>query len=379
MAGEIQMVGIVQEQHPARTRLFMQWKEMDWPVMVDSLDLLGVKVVPITLLIDEHGIVRSKGSFEDLETFLKTEYSAPSEAEPTPLARPDLERLQKTATSPDGLRRFADNIVLWGEAADLEHAISGYQRALRSEPGDGPTHFRLGVAHRKRYDSDQRQDGDFRQAIEHWGSALDADPNQYIWRRRIQQYGPRLEKPYPFYDWVETARREVVARGETPVALPVDPRGAEIAQPVENFTTDTPAKTAPDPEGRIRRDEKGFIRLEQTLVPATVAPGDTARAHLVFRPATRIEAHWNNEAGDLEVWLDPPAGWRVDRRHLSLPNPPELVSDEARRLEFEVKAPADFEGSATVPGYALYYVCEDIKGTCLYRRQDFALEVRATD
>ncbi len=373
------MVGIVQEQHPARTRLFMQWKEMDWPVMVDSLDLLGVKVVPITLLIDEHGIVRSKGSLEDLETFLKTEYPAPTEPGLKLVARPDLGQLEKTTTSPDGWRHFADNVVLWGEPADLERAISGYQRALRSKTGDGPTHFRLGVAHRRRYDSDHRQEGDFGKAIEHWGAALAADPNQYIWRRRIQQYGPRLEKPYPFYDWVETARREIVARGETPIVLPVDPRGAEIAQPAKSFTADGGAQTAPDPEGRIRRDEKGFIHLEQTLVPATVAPGDTARAHLVFRPATRIEAHWNNEAEDLEVWLDPPAGWRVDRRHLSVPNPPELVSDEPRRLELEVKTPADFEGTAIVPGYALYYVCEDVKGTCLYRRQDFAIEVQAAD
>ena len=29
----------------------------------------------------------------------------------------------------------------------------------------------------------------------------------------------------------------------------------------------------------------------------------------------------------------------------------------------------------TVPAYALYYVCEDIDGTCLYRRQDVSLEV----
>ena len=230
-----------------------------------------------------------------------------------------------------------------------------------------------------RYDSDSRQPGDFRQAVEHWGAALDADPNQYIWRRRIQQYGPRLDKPYPFYDWVDAARQEIAARGETPVSLPVDPRGAEIARPAKSFAADAGEATSPDPEGRIRRDEKGFIHLEQTLVPAKVEAGDTARAHLVFRPATDISAHWNNEAGDLEVWIDPPAGWRVDRRRLSLPNPPELVSDEARRLELEVESPADFEGAATVPGYALYYVCEDVKGTCLYRRQDFALEVQATD
>ena len=49
--GRLQMMGIIQEQHPDRCRLFMQWKQMDWPVMVDKLNLLNVSVVPITLLV----------------------------------------------------------------------------------------------------------------------------------------------------------------------------------------------------------------------------------------------------------------------------------------------------------------------------------------
>ena len=49
--GKVQMVGIIQEQHPDRCRLFMQWKQMDWPILVDSLDLLGVSGVPLTVAI----------------------------------------------------------------------------------------------------------------------------------------------------------------------------------------------------------------------------------------------------------------------------------------------------------------------------------------
>jgi hypothetical protein len=40
--GELQLVGIIQEQHPDRCRLFMQWKQMDWPILVDALNLYGV-------------------------------------------------------------------------------------------------------------------------------------------------------------------------------------------------------------------------------------------------------------------------------------------------------------------------------------------------
>ena len=69
-----------------------------------------------------------------------------------------------------------------------------------------------------------------------------------------------------------------------------------------------------------------------------------------------------------------PGEWELRRRRLSLPNPPEPVSLEARRIEFEVKAPAGAKpGPHTLSGYALYYVCEDVGGTCLYRRQDIKI------
>ena len=52
------MVGIIQEQHPDRAALFMQWKEMGWPIMVDSYNLLKAPYVPISLAIDEQGVVQ---------------------------------------------------------------------------------------------------------------------------------------------------------------------------------------------------------------------------------------------------------------------------------------------------------------------------------
>ena len=35
--------------------------------------------------------------------------------------------------------------------------------------------------------------------------------------------------------------------------------------------------------------------------------------------------------------------------------------------------------SVDIPAYALYYVCEDVRGTCLYRRQDVTVRVDLTD
>ncbi|MFQ5876189.1 MAG: hypothetical protein ACE5JH_00635 [Acidobacteriota bacterium] len=379
----LQMVGILQEQHPDRARLFMQWKRMDWPLLVDSLGLLGVPYVPITLAIDEGGIVRRidppLASPDELKsTFVERRFPGGEEGPSRPPSAPDLEELCAAAAERGaaGWRACADALFLWGGPRRLDEAISLYRKAIGAEPEDGATHFRLGVAYRARYDSEGRRPGDFRRAVEAWARALHIDPNNYIRRRRIQQYGPRLEKPYSFYDWVALARREIRARGEQPLPLIVEPGGAEFARPAAAFAP-AAAAAEPDPEGRIVRDTRGFIRVESTVVPPAIAPGTAARVHVTFTPNAAIKAHWNNEVSDLLVWLSPPNGWQVESRRHAYPNPPQPVSREVREVEFEARAP---EGAvarrATISGYALYYVCEDVKGTCLYRRQDLEIPVR---
>ncbi len=352
------MAGIIQEQHPDRARLFMQWKKMDWPVMVDSLNLLGVAAVPITLLIDEHGIIRAvQPSEEDFQVFLGRSYQT-NEA-----------RDKAIAELP------GDAIFLWEDVAQTGEAIDSYRQALTTQ-GAGPIHFRLGVAYRRRYDSAYRRNGDFARAVEHWGRALDIDPNQYIWRRRIQQYGPRLTKPYSFYDWVSEAQQEIEARGETPLPLDAEPGGAEFAYPAESFPITDSAGKEPDPRGRIRRDEEGLIWAETTVVPTVMVAGESVRVHVVFRPNLDIKAHWNNEVDDLVLWVDAPEGWEVDQRYLTVSIPPEPVSQEVRKVEFELKSSASSAGLTTITPYALYYVCEDVNGTCLFRRQDIPLKIR---
>ena len=374
-SGQLKNISIVQEQHPSRTRLFMQWQGISWPTMVDSLNLLGLEVVPVTLLIDEEGIVRYRGSVENLEAFLALEAPA-SLPKPKIFDKPAL-----AAQAPEeALVEHANQLFLWGGDARLDEVIETYQRRLSAIEGDSSLsderarlHFRLGVSLRRRADSDHRQAGDFRAAVEHWQQALEIEPNQYIWRRRIQQYGPRLEKPYSFYDWVEAARREIEARGETPVALDIEPRGAELATPSRDFAVAAEAEP-PTQAYRITRDEAGLIDLEKTLVPAAVTPGSAARVHLVFRTNPAVKGHWNNEADDTEVWIEAPEGWQIDRRRLTVGNPPQLVSDEPRHFELEVRSPKGAE-STELQGFALYYVCEDVQGTCLYRRQDFTVEL----
>ncbi len=374
--GRLRMVGIVEEQHPERARLFMQWKRMSWPILTDPLDLLGVSAVPVTVAIDEHGIVRAIDPRPERiqEEFLEKRYDAPLPEDGGATARPDLERLRQAAAAVGRVadwRSYGDALVLWGAGERLDEAIGAYERAMEKDPGDAPVRFRLGVVLRARYDSQSRRVNDFQGAVEAWEQALDLDPNNYIWRRRIQQYGPRLEKPYPFYDWVETARREIQARGETPAPLTVEPGGAELAPPANTLESPAVPAKEPDPRGRIHRDPGSFVNVQATVVPATLRPGAAARVHLEFRPNVEKKTHWNNEVADLMVWVAPPAGWQIDQPSLSIPRPPQPITEETRRVEFEARIPGDAKPGVTrLPAYALYYVCEDVRGACLYRRQD---------
>nr|NIP58674.1 hypothetical protein [Gemmatimonadota bacterium]NIR79060.1 hypothetical protein [Gemmatimonadota bacterium]NIT87718.1 hypothetical protein [Gemmatimonadota bacterium]NIU31578.1 hypothetical protein [Gemmatimonadota bacterium]NIV61926.1 hypothetical protein [Gemmatimonadota bacterium] len=298
--------------------------------------------------------------------------------------RADLQDLYDRARSQDDAqawRAWGDAIAVRGGPGRHVEAIRAYRRAVEFEPDDAMTHFRLGVAHRKRHDSGARRPQDFRRAVEHWTRALELDPNHYIWRRRIQQYGPRLDKPYPFYDWVHDAREEIRARGEEPVPLTVEPRGSEFAEPAESFAPSEEAVREPDPEGRIYRDPGTLIGVETVAVPARVSPGEVARFHVIFEPNEEMKAHWNNEVDDLVFWVEPPEGWTVERRLHTYPVPRDrTLSTETRTVEVEVRAPEDAADlSAEIPAYALYYVCEDVNGICMYRRQDVELEMAVRD
>jgi tetratricopeptide (TPR) repeat protein len=375
-AGKVHVVGIVEEQHPDRTRLFMQWKGMDWPVMVDSLDLLGVSGVPITLFLDEEGIIRAiQPKKEDLDRFLAED--AKGEISKVPrTSLPDLEAMQKLSEhgSQEHLKGYADALFLWGGPQRLDSAIGTYADLLTKNPDDGTVQFSLGVAYRLRYDSGSRDPVDFHKAVEHWTKALEIDPNQYIWRRRIQQYGPRLDKPYSFYDWVERARNEILARGETPLPLVVEPGGAELAYPSKSLIESGLNAAEPDPGSRIRKDQEDLVRVRSVVVPNTSDGELSARVHILFSPNLGNKAHWNNEAGDMKVWLATPEDIEIDTQLVVLEVPREEVSQETRRAEFELRSETRLKGNLRVPGYALYYVCEDVTGTCLYRRLDFEVE-----
>src|SRR5690606_12200115 len=132
---------------------FMQWKQMDWPIMVDSLNLLGVKVVPITLFIDEHGIIRKvKPKHEDLPAFLATEYKIAEDEVRRLVEKPDMRDLRIRLKElrirvPDSItkadyRDMADQMFLWFTPEHTEMVTLWQRLALAKDDDDGDLHFR---------------------------------------------------------------------------------------------------------------------------------------------------------------------------------------------------------------------------------------------
>jgi tetratricopeptide (TPR) repeat protein len=375
--GKLVVIGVAQEQHEKRCQLFAQWQQLDWPILYDPLNTMQVTGVPIEIAIDEYGIVRNlRARKESLsQDFLDKRYSADgvegSSATPGRATKPDLQALQRRAeqaNTSNAWRNLGDALVLWEGLPRIDQAIAAYAQAIRSEPNDGDAHFRLGTCYRMRYESPQRQREDFQQAVEHWTRARQIRPSQYIWRRRIEQYGPRLTKPYPFYDWVEAASTAIQARGEQPVALDTLPTGSEMARPARDFEAENQA-TPPNALDTIQSDSQPLILSEVTVVPPRVKPEKTVRVHVSLRPNDRLKAHWNNEAEPLKLWIELPEAWQALPRLLvaSQPNQPE--SSEARTLEFELRTPAKAKGEYELRAHTWYYVCEDVAGTCRFLHQ----------
>ncbi len=373
-------IGVVQEQHPDRTRLYRQWRQLKWPIFVDSMNTLEhIQVVPVPVAIDPSGmVIHDKFKPDQLETFMRTEWEMLDIPE-------DYNRVTRTVPSAKPLddataatwHVWARDIFNLGQAEEIDKVVGALETAAKLTPGDGAIQFSLGTALRRRYEGPYRKPLDNQRAVEHWGLALDANPNHYIYRRRLQQYGPRLDKPYNFYFWVQEARADIRARGEDPFPLTAEPMGSEIAQPERKASTKSVVGLENvDPQGRINRDKKQLVCIEPLVTPSRVRPGHRLRARITFRLNEQSKPWWNNEADNIAIWVDVPDGFTLTENSLSISSPEAPETRELRQAELELEVDANHaEGVVTIPAYALYYVCEDSGGVCYYFRQDFALTV----
>jgi len=437
--GRLQVVGIALEQHPERTQLYAQWKGYDFPILWDPFGLTGNEVVPVITAVDEFGITRmtrlDPRRFEEqfVAEFMDVEFEddAPPYQGVDPFVTDPTPRAGEEWAADNAHRKALDAALEWmqpaprsildlrGFAPDpLEEPISLACTALgewaRSDGAPAEAWFYLGVAHRMRADSFACQSGDFQAAIDAWRTALDMRPNQYIWRRRIQQWGPRLDKPYAFYDWVDDAFAEIRARGDEPVVARIELTGSEVAdrsRRIPGTGPDAVAPEPPDPKGAITRDEGEFVRLETAVALSTAKegsnvrwPSGACRVHVMLEPTEG--AKWEAATDPPVLWLDLPEGWLAQSPRIEFPwyeaGPDGAAPkpDERRRwtVDFGLstapmpmgpppgddddKGAGDDDGpppfptfAREIPGYVVYSVCLPETGQCVFRRQDFTLTI----
>lgn len=333
-------------------------------LLIDSLNRLDVSAVPIVLFVDRNGVIRQRNPKpSDINSFLQQQFPDSVESN----------RIELPAIGGD---RHALN-------EEWDPAIARYSKHLRDNPNDSRAMFRLGVSYRARFDDATTPNAnDFVKSIHWWRAALAANPNQYIWRRRLQQYGPILSKPYPFYDWVETARAEIRRRGDMPVELITMPKGAELVGPATESKSETPSGSGaePDPSGLVSRDTGGEVLIREAVIPSTEKKR-TARIHLMMNPDPSSDYQWNNEADPVRIWLSDET-FDIPRRAIEVEHVVDTAtSSELRSAEFEVSWDPSIEkrvasGSAPrLSGYAVYHLCHKKSGVCEFRRQDFEIDV----
>lgn len=373
-SGKLKVIGITQEQHPERCLLFARWKGFDWPIGWDPFNITETKVVPRVTLIDEHGIVRAtRANLSTFErSFVDQVFKAPAETPATVKPEPGTLAEASIAKKDSPERSYYDGLsaLLWPAGRDGDKALHAITAYARSHPKDAAAQWRLGVAHRMRHDSDDRQDGDFQLAVRHWHAGLALDPAQYIYRRRIQQYGPRLDKPYPFYPWVAEAQKKL---GKAAPTLRAPLTGSELAGRGEPAAA--PDEKEPGGAKDIER-LKDALEIESTIVWHTSAKrGTAARVHLQIRPAGRRILLWDAEAGPLTAWVELPEGWTVDRNRIDRALLGIDKVEEVVELDFEVRPPAGNVKPFEVTGYILFYACLERDGMCKYLRQDFEVKV----
>lgn len=369
-------MGIVLEQHPERARLFMQWQNMDWPVAVDALNLLELKAVPVTLLLDPDGrISRISPDRDSFAESLENLEPPPPPPDPEALWKPWIGEAERLFLSED---------------KSFTRMISQLETRLKSLPPQSPqtalTCFRLGVVTKAREESPDSEPTDFARAVDFWQRALDQDPNQYIWRRRIQQYGPRLAKPYPFYDWVPQALEDLNRRGTPWDGSPISLTGSEVTPPEQNDPDQT-AHPNPDPDNKINHlAPASSIHVSLAAIPKNFKPGETVRVHVQFRLTQPLVRQWNNEAEPAILHI-PQTVWTPQPLNLVWDSFPteSANSSETRSFDFEITVPESDPSpiasgnSIHIPAFLVSHFCDKLTGVCYLARRDAPVTLEMPD
>ncbi len=233
---DLSVVAVAHEQHAERVRLLVQWKRVTIPVWLDPLNQSMETASARVYCLDGQGFVRAiDPDSKALKSFLKKKYKKKDKGlRAVVTSPPSLKVVQRRAGESRGAaewRLYGDVLYHSGEGPVLNEAIRTYETAITFDADDAWSHFRLAVALRRRYDGGERQEGDLAAAIAGWRKAAKLVPENELFALRAAQFDESVAPLENMYGWVAEARKEIESRGETPVALAVEPTPREMMGP----------------------------------------------------------------------------------------------------------------------------------------------------
>ena len=75
----------------------------------------------------------------------------------------------------------------------------------------------------------------------------------------------------------------------------------------------------------------------------------------------------------MQVWIDESESGRVSQHLIEIPNATDATSNEPRTIEIEFQTNKDAM-AGKVSGFALFNVCREDDGQCLFRRLNFEID-----
>lgn len=337
---KFEVVGVAHDVQVDRVRLFAQWKNVDFPIMHDALNLSRTAKLPLVVGVDESGCVRvldptpkKLGSEFTEKKFERGRERAAVTELPDP--RYTQRMADESRESPEACI-YGDALVLAGLPQQIDAAINAYQSAINLKTKDPYVWFRQGVAHRIRYDRADRHDGDLQAAVDGWSHAARMAKDNQVFLDLLRLYGGGAVNEGVSYSWIPVAQKESAARHESPAALSSTPLSCEM-EPSEHL--DKWRKAAKMPEDFQKdaiADEQEFVQCETVGIPG-ISDETSGSMLLIFRLKPESGAKWSDSADSLRIWIQPPKNVKVTRHLLksAASKMPDSTADRSLAFDFK--------------------------------------------
>lgn len=308
------IVGVAHDVYAERARLFVQWKGIDGPILHDPVNHVRLSRLPRFVAIDENGYVRDTAP--ELKSFSSRFVNRKFPGAPAPIPPNTEEPPLLVVTRREAIQahmapeetRHGDALLIRNLPAMLGDAVKFYRRAIKNDPRSAQAHYGLGIALRRRFESEFRRAGDFRLFVAAWKKAAALAPDHQIYQGALAALAPPGNPRRCAYQWMEEARAQLAKRGETPVALSVPPLRTETCGPAAGEASNGDSPSAP----KAKDDEDHHVRIEAAVVRSADPGRPTVyELHLALCPDLDRDVRWSSDASLTYVTISSKGGVRA--------------------------------------------------------------------